>query len=71
MTKATVESKVNLQDVERLAEETFASRDEALNWLLKPHPLLAGASPRQVAQTEDGVRKIHSMLVTIKYGGVV
>lgn len=71
MAKAFVESKVHLQDLERLAEDTFASRDDALNWLLKPHPLLAGASPRQVAQTDDGAKTVHSMLISIKYGGVV
>ena len=71
MVKKTVESKNHLQDLERLAEDTFASRDDALNWLSLPHPLLDGASPLQVAQTEEGAKKVQSMLVSIKYGGVI
>ncbi|WP_382327942.1 antitoxin Xre/MbcA/ParS toxin-binding domain-containing protein [Hydrogenophaga sp. UC242_50] len=71
MAKTTAESKMRLQELERLAEEAFASRADARSWLLRPHPLLEGASPLQVGKTEDGARRIQDMLVAIKYGGVV
>lgn len=71
MEKMTVESKQRLLELERLAEGTFASRVDAHSWLLRPHPLLDGASPLQVGKTEDGARKIQDMLVSIKHGGVV
>lgn len=71
MVKMTAESKARLQELERQAEDTFASRVDACHWLSTPHPLLDGASPLQVGKTEDGARRIRDMLVSIKYGGVV
>jgi len=59
------------QEVERMAEDTFGSNEVAGCWLRKHHPLLDEKTPLQAAQTEAGAERVKSILVAIKYGGVV
>ncbi|WP_332751208.1 antitoxin Xre/MbcA/ParS toxin-binding domain-containing protein [Hydrogenophaga sp.] len=60
----------SLQEVERMAADTFETRADAAQWLRSPHPMFAGQSPLQVAQTEKGAERVKAMLTAIKYGGV-
>lgn len=71
MTEQGTSAQVLQQDLERLAVDTFETSDEAAQWLLKPHPLLDGKPPLQVARTEVGAQRVKGILIAIKYGGVV
>ena len=53
------------------ATEVFGTVETASVWLNKAHPLLAGKSPMAFASNEFGAAKIDSMLVAMRYGGVV
>jgi uncharacterized protein (DUF2384 family) len=59
------------QELERLAADTFETKDDAVLWLRTPHPLLDGKPPFQVGQTDAGAQRVKSILIAIKYGGVV
>lgn len=54
-----------------MAADTFETSEEAAHWLRKPHPLLNEQTPLQFAQTEVGVHYVRSILIAIKYGGVI
>ncbi len=69
--KRSAENVLRVLDLEALARATFAQEDAALQWLRKPHPLLAGESPLMAAATHYGVQQVKEILVAIKYGGVV
>ena len=56
--------------LEQLAANTFETTEEAHEWLRSPHPMFGGETPLQVAQTEEGARRVEEMLVALKYGGV-
>lgn len=68
--KGSAESDALLEELERMAEDTFEPGDATL-WLTSPHPLFAEKTPLQLAQTEEGARTVRAVLVAIKYGGVV
>lgn len=57
--------------LKRNAEDTFESKEDAAQWLQRPHPMLDGASPLQMAQTEAGAERVRDILIAIRYGGVV
>lgn len=59
------------QELERMATDTFETAKDAAQWLQNPHPLLDEKTPLQVAQTEAGAQRVKSILVAIKYGGVL
>ena len=69
MTEHVTNSQLLQQELERMAADTFETSHDAAQWLRKPHPLLAGRSPLQAAQTEAGAQVVKSILVAIKYGG--
>jgi putative toxin-antitoxin system antitoxin component (TIGR02293 family) len=53
------------------ATEVFGEVDKASHWLTTAHPLLTGLTPLQSARNRWGAEKVRSMLVSLKYGGVV
>lgn len=56
--------------LEQLAADTFETTEDAHEWFRSPHPMFGGETPLQVAQTENGARRVKEMLVALKYGGV-
>lgn len=60
-----------LQELERMAAETFETKGDAAQWLRRPHPMLDGEVPLQIAQVPAGVERVKAILAAIKYGGVL
>lgn len=50
------------------AEETFGSRDKAGVWLRRPTTALAGESPLQLLDTDEGARTVEMLLGRIGHG---
>lgn len=59
------------KELEQMAEETFETREDAAQWLRRPHPMLDEKSPLQMAQTEAGAQRVKAILVSTKFGGVL
>lgn len=57
-----------LEEMERMAADTFQTKAEAAQWLHTPHPMLEGKMPLQVAETPPGAERVRQILVAIKYG---
>lgn len=53
------------------AADVFGLVGEASRWLTTAHPVLDGDTPLQHARTPWGAARVRSMLVALKYGGVV
>lgn len=70
MNDRNMNSESRLVALEKFALEVFVSTDDIERWFAKPHPLLDGETPFQMATTEAGAEKVRSLLVAIKYGGV-
>lgn len=65
------ESMLRLLELDRLAQETFASADEAAEWLRRAHPMLDGQTPLACAKSAFGAQRAKDILVALKYGGAV
>lgn len=65
------ESMLRLLELNRLAEETLASPEEASAWLRRAHPMLDGETPLECAKSAFGAQRVKDILVALKYGGVV
>jgi putative toxin-antitoxin system antitoxin component (TIGR02293 family) len=50
------------------AEHTWNDRDDAREWLTKPHPELSNRTPLEAAMTELGARRVEELLDRILYG---
>jgi len=50
------------------AEETFGSREKAGTWLRRPTTALAGESPLELLDTDEGARQVESLLGRIAHG---
>lgn len=64
------ESDLRLQELQTMADETFVSHEMAKLWLHKPHPMLDGFTPLEIAKSSHGVQRAKDILLAIKYGGV-
>ncbi len=58
-------------DLLTLASDVFATVDEAIEWMDRPHQSLAGATPNSACETQAGAEAVRGILVAVKYGGVV
>lgn len=58
-------------ELDRMATDTFETREEAAKWLRMPHPMLDGVAPLQIAVTKAGAERVKDILTAIKYGGVL
>ena len=58
-------------EVERLLEDGFVSSRDGSVWWMTPHPLMNGAAPYHVAETEDGLWKVRQLLIQMRYGASV
>lgn len=67
----SAESLLRLVELREMADDTFASHDEAGEWMSKPHPLLDGMSPLEFAKSSYGGQRVKDILLAIKYGGAV
>jgi len=56
-----------LARVMALAEWVWENRDDALEFLNSPHPLLGGRPPLEVAETELGARRVEDLLMKLEY----
>ena len=70
MNDQNMKSESYLVALKNLAMEVFVSTEDIGRWFAKPHPLLNGRTPLQMAVTEAGAEKVRSLLVAIKYGGL-
>jgi putative toxin-antitoxin system antitoxin component (TIGR02293 family) len=50
------------------AEETFGSREKAGTWLRRPTTTLAGESPLDLLDTDEGAREVETLLGRIAHG---
>ena len=50
------------------AEHTWNDRDDAREWLTKPHPELGKRTPLESARTELGARRVEELLDRLFYG---
>jgi len=50
------------------AEETFGSREKAGTWLRRPTTVLAGESPLDLLDTDEGAREVETLLGRIAHG---
>jgi putative toxin-antitoxin system antitoxin component (TIGR02293 family) len=50
------------------AEETFGSQDKAAIWLRRASAALAGESPLQLLDTDEGAREVETLLGRIGHG---
>jgi len=50
------------------AEEAFGSREKASIWLRRPTDIFGGESPLQVLDTDEGARKVETLLGRIGHG---
>ena len=67
----SAEGVLRLLELDEMASDTFASDEEAANWLRRPHPMLDGESPLEATKTSFGAQRAKDILVAVKYGGVV
>jgi len=65
------EGLLRLLELDQLAQDTFETEAEALQWLREPHALLDGETPFEAAKTSFGAQRVKDMLLAIQYGGVV
>jgi len=50
------------------AERVWASAADAVEWLVRPHPELHGATPYSLLKTEAGGRAVEALLGALEYG---
>jgi putative toxin-antitoxin system antitoxin component (TIGR02293 family) len=50
------------------AEETFGNREKAGRWLRRPTTVLAGESPLELLDTDEGAREVETLLGRIAHG---
>jgi putative toxin-antitoxin system antitoxin component (TIGR02293 family) len=50
------------------AEYVWDDRDQAREWMSRPHPELQNSSPIEVARTELGARRVEDVLDKLFYG---
>lgn len=65
------ESMLRLIELKQLAEDTFATPEEADAWLQRAHPMLDGEAPLERAKSAYGAQRVKDILVALKYGGAV
>lgn len=65
------ESVLRLLELDQLAEETFATPEEAAAWLQKPHPMLDGEAPMVCAKSAYGAQRVKEILIALLHGGAV
>lgn len=71
MAKHETNNQPMLEEIERMAADTFQTKEEAVWWLHTPHPMLEGTTPFLLAQTPAGAERVRQILVAIKYGFAV
>ena len=50
------------------AGEVFANQEKALHWLQAPNPSLAGRTPLEAVETEEGYQEADDILTRIEHG---
>lgn len=65
------ESMLRLLELDAMARDTFETKEEAAEWLRRPHPMLDGETPLDCAKSGFGAERVKDILNAVKYGGVV
>lgn len=68
LTPAESERTERLARVVAAAEHVWDNRDDAREWLIKPHPELENRPPLEAALTELGARRAEELLDRLYYG---
>jgi len=67
----SAESVLRLLELAQMSTDTFETEEEASAWLRRPHPMLDGDSPLELAKTSYGAQRVKDILIALRYGGVV
>lgn len=67
----SAESVLRLLELAQMSTDTFETEEEASAWLRRPHPMLDGDSPLELAKTSFGAQRVKDILIALRYGGVV
>jgi len=67
----SAESVLRLLELAQMSTDTFETEEEASAWLRRPHPMLDGDSPLELAKTSYGTQRVKDILIALRYGGVV
>lgn len=51
-----------------VAEDVWASTEDAEAFMLQPHVLLNGRTPLEASKTQDGASQVESILQAIRWG---
>jgi uncharacterized protein (DUF2384 family) len=62
---------VNFEALHALANDTFATPEEAFDWERRQHPLLGGKTPLECATSPAGAMRVRDLLLAIKHGIVM
>lgn len=69
---ATTSEKLDrIAEVTHHAEEVFADREAAIDWMRRKHPALGDESPIMLCGTELGANQVRRVLNALEWGGVV
>ncbi|MCG7602045.1 DUF2384 domain-containing protein [Halomonas sp. McH1-25] len=69
---ATTSEKLDrIAEVTHLADEVFADREAAIDWMRRKHPALGNDSPIMLCGTELGANQVRRVLNALEWGGVV
>lgn len=68
LNRAESERALRVASLTALAEETFANREKAQNWLRRPTSRLGGMRPLDLLDSEPGARVVEQLLYRIGHG---
>jgi uncharacterized protein (DUF2384 family) len=51
-----------------VAQDVWASHEDAEAFMRKPHPFLDGKTPLEASKTEEGARQVESILRAVFWG---
>lgn len=51
-----------------VAEDVWASKEDAEAFMLEPHVFLEGKTPLEASKTEGGAKQVESILQAIRWG---
>jgi len=54
--------------VQRMAEATFGSQQNAMEWLSRPTRALGGKPPMELLDTKAGLQQVEELLTRIDHG---
>lgn len=68
MSRRGTKTRTLQHELEQMAADIFETKEEAAQWLCRPHPMLKGEVPLQMAKTLAGAERVKEILTAIKFG---